>query len=343
MSDAPTARPFQATNPNIRKAAILLTCLEKVVASKLMSRLTNEQIEAVSIEISYLGSVSLDEQNAVINEFADSNTAGAGSQSGSLELAKGLIDEALGEKGKETIENVRQVVESMPFSFLKKVDPQSLQTFVLDEHPQTIALILSHLPPNFGAEIISNLPADKQLSVIRRIANMGQTSPEAIQAVERGLENRMASMMSQSYDKAGGVDSLAEILNITDRNTERFILERLGEEDPEMVEDIRRLMFVFEDIGKFEDKDIQSILKNVENGQWAMALKGCSAGLREKILGNMSQRAAQTLEEEMEFLGSVKLSEVEVVQQQIVDVVRGLEEAGEVTTQKDGQEEELVT
>jgi len=329
-------------NENLRKAAVLLTCLPRALSARLMAKLTNVQIEAVSIEISYLGRVSVDEQNRVINEFADSSGAAMSGTPGNLELAKSLINDAMGDNGRETIENVRQVVESLPFSFLKKVDPQNIQTFIVDEHPQTIALILSHLPPNFGAEIISSLPAEKQLAVIRRIANMGQTSPEALHAVERGLESRMASLMNQSFDKAGGVGSIAEILNITDRNTERTILEKLSEEDPELVEEIRRLMFIFDDIGKLGDKDIQQVLKSVENSQWAMGLKGSSEALKKKIFGNMSQRAAQMLEEEMEFLGSVKLSAVEAVQQQIVDIVRSLQEAGEIASTSAGQEEELV-
>lgn len=332
-----------ADNENLRKAAVLLTCLPRQLAARLMAKLTTHQIEVVSIEISYLGRVTVEEQNAVINEFADSSGAAVSGTQGSLELAKSLINEAIGDKGKDTIENVRQVVESLPFSFLKKVDPQNIQTFINDEHPQTIALILSHLPPSFGAEIIAGLPPERQLAVIRRIANMGQTSPEALQAVEKGLELRMSSMMNQSFDKAGGVGSIAEILNITDRNTERTIMEALSNEDPDLVEEIRRLMFVFEDLRKLNDKDMQQVLKNVENSQWAMGLKGVSEDLKKKVLGNMSQRAAQMLEEEMEFLGSVKLSEVESVQQQIVDLVRKLEDTGVITSLSDDQEEQLVT
>lgn len=327
---------------SLRKAAVLLTCLSKDLAAKLMAKLTNPQIEAVSIAISYLGRVSIEEQNAVINEFADSSGAALGGAPGNLELAKTLINEAMGDKGRETIENVRQVVESLPFSFLKKVDPQNIQTFIIEEHPQTIALILSHLPPHYGAEIIAGLPAERQLAVIRRIANMGQTSPEVIHAVEKGLEMRMASMMNQSFDKAGGVGSIAEILNITDRNTERSIMEKLGAEDPDLVEEIRRLMFVFEDISKLSDKDMQSVLKNVETSQWAMGLKGASEALKKKVFNNMSQRAAQMLEEEIDFLGAVKLSEVESIQQSIVDIVRKLEDAGQISSIGEGQEEELV-
>jgi flagellar motor switch protein FliG len=219
----------------------------------------------------------------------------------------------------------------LPFAFLKQVDPQNLLTFINDEHPQTIALILSHLAPAYGAQVIAGLPTDRQLAVISRIAHMGQTSPEIIEQVESGLEKRMEAVVSQSFAAAGGIPSVAQILNVCDRQTEKTLLENLSQDDPDLVEEIRRLMFVFEDINKLGDKDIQAILKNVETSQWAMALKGVSPELRQKILGNMSQRAAAMLSEEMEYLGPVRLSEVEAVQTQIVDIVRRLEETGEIT------------
>jgi flagellar motor switch protein FliG len=180
------------------------------------------------------------------------------------------------------------------------------------------------------------------MAVIQRIAHMSQTNPEVIKQVEEGLESRMMNVMSQQFEKAGGVPSVAEILNVTDRTTERNLLESLAVEDPELVEEIRRLMFVFEDINKLRNKDVQTMLKNVESSQWAMALKGASDELKQKILGNMSQRASQLLQEEIEYLGGVRLSDVESVQQQIVDIVRRLEDAGEITTHSDEDHEELV-
>jgi len=171
---------------------------------------------------------------------------------------------------------------------------------------------------------------------------MGQTSPEIIREIEKGLEHRMASVMSQQFEKAGGVNSVAEILNVIDRATERTLMENLAQEDPDLVEEIRRLMFVFEDIAKFSDRDIQTVLKNVESSQWAMALKGVSDELREKILKNMSKRAAALLQEEMGYLGAVRQSGVEQMQQQIVDVIRRLEDAGEITLHADEAEEKFV-
>ena len=326
---------------DIRKAAVLLMSLPEEEAANLLGKLAPKQVEAVSIEIAKISSVGADEQETVINEFADANPAGLGGKSGGIDLARSLVERALGKSNASgTIDSVRQSIEALPFSFLRNVDSQNLLTFISDEHPQTIALILSHLPPSYGAEVLAGLPADRQLSVVRRVATMGQTNPEIIHEVERGLEIRMSSVMSQSFENAGGVPTVAEILNVTDRTTERSLLENLAQEDPDLVEEIRRLMFVFEDLTKFTDKDIQNVLKNVESSQWAMALKGASEGLKEKILGNMSQRARDLLNEEMDYLGPVRLTNVEQTQQQIVDVVRRLEDAGEIDlSQEDGAEE----
>jgi flagellar motor switch protein FliG len=328
---------------DIRKAAILLMSMPEDQAAGLMAKLSSKQVEQVSIEIAKLGRLSNDEQEKVIREFADSNPSALGLVGGGLDVAKVLAEKALGSKAPPVIDIVRQSIEALPFGFLKKVDPQNLLTFIIDEHPQTIALVLSHLPPSYGAEIVKGLPAERQLAVIRRMAHMGQTSPEVIQEVERGLESRMSNLMQQSYEKAGGIDSVAEILNVSDRATERTLLESLAQDDPELVDEIRRLMFVFDDLMKLSDKDIQTVLKNVETAQWAMALKGASAELKKKIMGNMSQRAAAMLAEEMEYKGAVKLSEVEQIQQQIVDIVRRLEDAGEITVAAVDESEQMVT
>ena len=327
---------------NIRKAAVLLTALPQEVAASVMGKLKAKEVETVSIEIAQLGSVSTAEQEQVIVEFSGVNLKSL-ENTGNLELAQRLVEQALGKDAGGTIDNLRQSINALPFGFLRKMDPAVVQSFLVDEHPQTIALILSHLSPNVGAAILNGLPADEQISVIQRIALMGQTSPEVVQQVEAGLEMRMKTLMSQSFEHAGGPPTVAEILNVTDRSTGRTILDNLADEDPDLVEEIRRLMFVFDDIGKLADKDIQSLLRSVETGQWAMALKGASSDIRDKVLGNMSQRAAQMLSEEMEFLGAVRLSEVEEIQQQIVDIVRNLEDAGEITRSSDDEEDEFVS
>lgn len=327
---------------SLRKAAILLMSLPEEEAAQLLGKLDHKQVEMVSIEIAKMGLVGGDEQETAIHEFAKCNPQSLGGESGGLDVARKLVEKALGKNAHQTIDTVRQQIEALPFGFLQKVDSQNLLTFLIDEHPQTIALILSHLPPQQAADIISGLPSDRQLSVVRRVATMGQTNPEIIHEVEKGLERRMASVMSQQFENAGGVASVAEILNVTDRTTERNLLENLAQEDPALVEEIRRLMFVFEDISRFSDKDVQAVLKNVESSQWAMALKGASDDLKQKILGNMSARAAAMLQEEMEYLGPVRLSDVEQVQQQIVDIVRRLEDSGELNLHADDESEQLI-
>ncbi len=326
---------------DLHHAAVLLMTLPEEEAGSLMAKLDPKQAEQVSIEIARTRTIAVDEQERVVKEFAESNPSMSG-RGGGLELAKTLIQKALGSNAATALANIRQSIEATPFGFLRQVDSQNLLTYIMDEHPQTIALILSHLPPNVGAEILAGLPEARRLSVVRRIANMGRTNPEIIREVEKGLERRMSSVMSQSFERAGGVEAVAEMLNVSDRATERALLDGLGHDDPDLVERIRRLMFVFEDIGRFTDKDIQTMLKNVETSQWAMALKGASDTLRDKILKNMSERAADTLREEIEFLGPTKRSAIEAKQQEIVDVIRALEDRGEIDLNAINEEEELV-
>jgi flagellar motor switch protein FliG len=326
---------------DIHNAAVLLMTLPEEEASELMAKLDPKQVEQVSIEIARTRAITADEQERVIKEFTEANPA-MGGRGGGLELAKALIQKALGANAAAALVNIRQSIEATPFGFLRNVDSQNILTYIIDEHPQTIALIMSHLPPSFGAEILAGLPETRRLAVVRRIATMGRTNPEIIREVEKGLERRMSSVMSQCFERAGGVEAVAEMLNVSDRATERALLDSLAKEDAELVEEIRRLMFVFEDIGRFSDKDIQSVLKNVETGQWAMALKGASDNLKEKILRNMSERAAETLREEMDYLGPAKRSIVEAKQQEIVDVIRMLEDRGEIDLNAINEEEELV-
>jgi len=325
----------------LHNAAVLLTSLPEELAGDLLSRFEPKQVEQVSIEIARLTRVSTDEQEAIIRQFADSNPA-AGGVSGGIEFAKKIVKKALGTDAGGTLDNIRQSIEALPFGFLRNVDSQNILTYIIDEHPQTIALIISHLPSSFAAEVLAGLPPERQLAVVRRMATMKQTNPEIIREVEAGLERRMSSVMSQSFRAAGGVESVAAMLNVCDRSTERTLLERLAEDNAELVEEIRRLMFVFDDIGKFGAKEIQKILKSVDASQWALALKGASADLKDNILSNMSQRAGDLLREEMEFLGAVKLSAVEQQQKKIVDVIRSLEDAGEIELNAGGEQEALV-
>ncbi len=334
---------MQPIQPGVYKAAVLLMSLDEDDAALLLSRLPVRQVETVSLAIAQMDEVSGVEQERVINEFFNSTPSPLSTSAGGLDKAKSLVKKALGKDAADMLTMLQQQIESLPFSFLHKADAQNVLSFLMEEHPQTVALVISHVPASLGAGILAGLPPDKQLEVVRRIAEMGQTSPEAIEEVEIALELRMSLFMSHSFQKAGGVPAVAEILNVSDRATERNILDTLAEQSRDLVDEIRRLMFVFEDIAKLQDKDIQSILKNVETAQWAMALKGASQGLQEKIMRNMSSRAAEMLKEEMSFLGRVKVADVEGIQQKIVDIVRSLEESGQLARPTSDAEEEFVS
>ncbi len=327
----------------LRKAAILLLAIDRESAAELLKRLDRGQVEDVTREIAALSDIETRTRDKVVEEFYNLALARAYVEEGGLGYAKSLLEKSLPkDEAERVIEQIEHQVSKQPFSFLQKAETENLLTFIQDEHPQTIALILGHLPPHKASEILVGLPAAKQIEVVIRIANMEQTNPEVIKEVEKGLESRLSGIVSQKFQKVGGVDSVAEMLNLADRATEKAIMEALESEDPDLVEQIRRLMFVFEDITKFADKDIQAILKNVESAQWALALKGASDELKHKILNNMSKRASTLLIEEMEYLGPVRASNVEQVQQQIVDIIRRLEDMGELTVHAGDEEERFV-
>jgi flagellar motor switch protein FliG len=328
---------------NARKAAILLISIDEDLAALLMSKLDKEHVGLITREIARLKNISQDERDSVIEEFYQVALARNLLDSGGLATARTLLERTFSKEEAQTvIEEVEKSMQATPFSFLQRAETANLLTFIQGEHPQTIALILAHLPATQAAEVLAGLPSKKQLEVVRRVANMEQTSPDVIAEVEKALESRLSSIVSQKFEKAGGVEAVAEMLNLTDRSTEKGILETLEDEDPDLVEQIRRLMFVFEDIMLVNDKGIQSVLKEVENETLALALKTASNELKEKIFKNMSERASTLIKEDMEYMGPVRVSDVEAAQQKIVDVVRRLEDAGEIIIAGRGGEEELV-
>src|SRR3954463_1831999 len=327
----------------LRKSAILVLTLEQTIASDILKHLDETQIEEISREIAGLGPVTQAMRDEVVNEFYQLALARSYADEGGWDYAKNLLAKSLSpESAKKIIDQVNQTIQSAPFSFLQKAESENLLTFIQDEHPQTIALILAHLKPSQASEILVGLGGQKQVEVVKRIANMEQTNPEVIKEVERGLEHRLSAMITQTFEKAGGVDTVAEMLNLADRATEKSIMEGLEAEDPDLVEQIRRLMFVFEDIMMVNDKGIQSMLKEVDNDDLALALKTASQELKDKIFKNMSERAAQLIKEDMEYMGPVRVSDVEAAQQKIVDVVRRLEESGEIIIGGRGGEKDLV-
>ncbi|OQA01094.1 MAG: Flagellar motor switch protein FliG [Planctomycetes bacterium ADurb.Bin412] len=329
--------------PGLRKAAIVLLSLGQDIGAQVISRLERDQIEDVSRQIAELEMVRPEEQTRVLQEFYTLAMAHQYIEQGGLAYAQSLLEKSLSANdASEIIKQVTQTIQQTPFQFLQKAEAENVLTFIQDEHPQTIALILAHLQPTKSSEILMGLSQQKQVEVIKRIASMEQTNPEVIKEVEAGLEHRLSDIVSQTFDKAGGVEAAAEILNLADRSTEKGILESLETDDPDLVEQIRRLMFVFEDILLVNDKGIQSVLKEVDNDELALALKTASEELKQKIFGNMSDRASQLIREDMDYMGPVRLSDVEMAQQKIVDIVRRLEEAGEIIIQGRGGESEMV-
>jgi flagellar motor switch protein FliG len=327
----------------VRKAAILLLTLEKPIAAEVLSQLPKGMVESVTLEIAKIDDITKDQVEAVLREFRGMARERVPIERGGIEFANDLLRQSLGTEGAgEILENVRNSMNSVPFGFLHKTGAENILTFIVEEHPQTIALIMSHLPTGMAAEVLSGLPSNKQIEVIRRVANMEQTNPEVVKDVEASLERRMKSMFNnQQLEKAGGVRLVAQILNVTDRMTNKGVLENLEQEDSELVNEIKRLMFVFDDLLKLDDKAIQAVLKEVDNNQWAIALKGASEELKQKILGNLSERAAELLKEEMQYAGPQRVSDVEAMQAQIVEVVRRLEDSGQIAVAS-GEQEEFI-
>ncbi len=327
----------------LTKAAILLLALDRDCSAAIMRQLDPNTIEELSREIAQLDLIDAPERGQVIEEFYNLALARQYLKQGGIKHARALLEKALpADQAMHVIRIIERQVHKQPFSFLAKTDSENLMTFIQDEHPQTIALILSHLTTAKGSEILSGLPEDKQLEVVTRIATMENTNPEVIKEVERGLEMRLSGIVSQTFQKAGGVECVAEMLNLADRATEKGILESLEAQDPDLVEQIRRLMFVFEDILLVNDKGIQLVLKEIENEDLALALKTASPELRDKIFRNMSERASQLIQEDIEFMGPVRVSDVESAQSRIVDVVRRLEDSGEIIISGRGGEREMI-
>lgn len=315
----------------LHKAAILILALDEETAALVLKEMDPLSVEEVTRQVASITNIDPETRTIVVKEFYDLAMAKSWAAEGGLEYAKNLLKKSCDPKvADQIIQQVAQSVHQTPFAFLQKAESEHLLTFIQDEHPQTIALIVSHLPYHKASEILGGLPAQKQIEVVKRIANMEQTNPEVIREVEAGLETRLSTMLSQRMEKAGGVDTVAEVLNLVDRATEKGILEGLETDDPDLAESIRRLMFVFDDIMLVNDKGIQAVLKEVDNDELSLALKTASDEMKDKIFNNMSERAAELIKEDMEFMGPVRVSDVEQAQQRIVDIVRRLEEAGEI-------------
>ena len=324
----------------VQKAAILLITLGPERSADIFKHLKEEEIEELTLEIANTRSVSPQVKEDILNEFYQVCLAQQYIAEGGIGYAKELLDKALGQdKAQEVISKLTASLQVRPFEFVRKTDPSQLLNFIQDEHPQTIAMILSYLTASQAAMVLGALPPEKQADVAKRIAMMDRTSPDVIKEVERVLERRLSSLVNQDYTIVGGVDAIVNILNTVDRSTEKHIMESLEIEEPELADEIRKKMFVFEDILLLDDRAIQRVLRDVENSDLGIALKGANEDVQNAIFNNLSKRLAAMIKEDMEFMGPVRMKDVEEAQQKIVSVIRKLEDAGEIVISRGGGDE----
>ena len=327
----------------IQKAAILLIALGPEKSAKIFKHLKDEEIEELTLEIANTRSVTPQIKEEVISEFYQICLAQQYIAEGGIGYAKELLEQSFGEeKASDVISKLTASLQVKPFEFVRKTDASQLLNFIQDEHPQTIALILSYLAPAQSAQVIGALPPDKQADVAKRIAIMDRTSPDVIKEVERVLESKISSLVNQDYTIIGGVDSIVEILNTVDRGTEKHIMETLEVDEPELADEIRKKMFVFEDILLLDDRAIQRVLRDVDNSDLSMALKGANEQVQAAIFKNMSSRLAAMIKEDMEFMGPVRMKDVEESQQKIVNIIRKLEDSAEIVISRGGGDEIIV-
>ena len=327
----------------LQKSAILLIALGPEKSASIFKHLKEEEIEELTLEIANTRSISPQLKEEVIDEFYQVCLAQQYIAEGGIGYAKELLEKALGnEKAVDVIGRLTASLQVKPFEFVRKTEASQLLNFIQDEHPQTIALILSYLSPSQASAIISALPQDRQADVAKRVALMDRTSPDVIKEVEKILESKLASLVNQDYTIIGGVDQVVEILNAVDRGTEKHIMETLEIEDPELADEIRKKMFVFEDILLLDDRAIQRVLRDVDNNDLALALKGSNEQVQNAIFNNLSKRLATMIREDMEFMGPVRMKDVEEAQQKIVNIIRKLEDSAEIVISRGGGDEIIV-
>ena len=327
----------------VQKAAILLIALGPERSADIFKHLKEDEIEELTLEIANTRSVSPQVKDAVLEEFYQVCLAQQYIAGGGIGYAKELLDKALGnEKAQEVISKLTASLQVRPFEFVRKTDPSQVLNFIQDEHPQTIAMILSYLTPAQAAMIVGALAPETQADVAKRIATMDRTSPDVIKEVERVLERKLSSLINQDYTIVGGVDAIVNILNTVDRSTEKHIMESLEIEEPELADEIRKKMFVFEDILLLDDRAIQRVLRDVDNNDLSIALKGSNEEVQNAIFKNLSKRLAAMIKEDMEFMGPVRMKDVEEAQQKIVGVIRKLEDSAEIVISRGGGDEIVV-
>ena len=326
-----------------QKAAIFLVSLGSDVSSEIFKHLREDEIEQLTFEIARLDKIEPEDRDRVLQEFQEMMMAQEFISNGGIDYARDVLERALGtQKAIDIVNRLTSSLQVRPFDFIRRTDPSHLLNFIQGEHPQTIALILAYLDPQKSASILSGLSHQIQADVAKRIAQMDRTSPDVLREVERVLERKLSTLASEDFTSAGGIDAIVEVLNNVDRGTEKIIIEALEEEDPELAEEIKKRMFVFEDIVLLDDRSIQKVLREVDTQDLAKALKGVDAEVQEKIFRNMSKRASSLLREDMDFMGPIRLRDVEESQQKIVNIIRKLEEAGDIIVARAGEEELVV-
>jgi flagellar motor switch protein FliG len=339
----PTVTKLQPLG-GIDKAAILLISLGPEVSSKVLKHLRDDEIERISLQIASTTRVDREVMERVHEEFRELCMAQEYLTTGGLDYARDVLEKALGsQKANDVIFRLTSTLQLRPFEFVRRTDPSQLLNIIQGEHPQTIALIIAFLQPDQASAVLAALPPERQVDVARRVAVMDRTSPEIIHQVEAVLERKFSSVTSGSFAAAGGIGAIVEVLNRVDRTTEKNILEMLSIEDPELTDEIKRRMFLFEDILSLDDRSVQRVLRDVDLGRdLPLALKTASDELKRKILANMSKHAGENLTESVEFLGPVRLRDIEEAQTRIVNIVRKLEEEGEIIIARGGGDEIVV-
>ena len=325
------------------KIAVLMVALGNDIAAEVYKKLDDTAIELITLEVANLRKVTPELKLEVLKEAQEILMAREFMARGGVDYARDVLERALGpERAQNLLARITASLQVRPFDFMRHTDPQQVLGFIQGEHPQTIALILSYLEAPQAAMILSGLPAVMQAEVAKRIARMDRITPEVLREVERVLERKLSTVMGQDFTMAGGIDAVVAIVNSSDRTTERNIMEHLEENDPELAEEIKKRLFVFEDIIRLDDRSLQRVLREVDMKELGLALKGATEELRTKFFKNMSKRAAEMLQEDMDYMGPVRVKDVEESQQKVVNIVRGLEEQGEIVIASGGEDELVV-
>jgi len=324
----------------LQKAAILLIALGPARSASVIKHLSEAEIDLLTLEMANMRTISDEKKVAVLNEFLEMCVANTYITQGGIEYAREVLERALGEqRAFEIISRLSSSLKMRPFDLVRRSDPKQLLSFIQTEHPQTIALIMTHLPPEKSAVLLTSLSIDAQTEVTKRIALMGRTSPEVLKEIERVIEGKISNLAPTDYTTSGGIQSVVDMLNRTDQSTLKGIMDILEVDDPDLAEQIKRQMFVFEDLVLLDDRSIQLVLREIETKDLAVALKGSNEEVAAKIFSNMSSRASTMLKEDMQFMGPVRLREVEEAQQRIIKVIRKLEEAGAIVVARGGSDE----